>query len=59
MLVRAILDNLTGFVVPAVARPAGLVPLAALAAPDMEEVASRPHEVLTASGDAPKLGRRA
>jgi hypothetical protein len=35
MLARAILDNLMRFVVPAVAGPARLVPMEALATPDL------------------------
>jgi fido (protein-threonine AMPylation protein) len=41
MLARAILDNLYRFVVPAVAGPARLVPLAALETPDMKASALR------------------
>lgn len=41
MLARAILDNLYRFVIPAVAGPARLVPLSALATPDMKASALR------------------
>ncbi len=41
MLARAILDNLYRFVIPAVAGPARLVPLSALATPDLEAPALR------------------
>ncbi|WP_423926743.1 Fic family protein [Candidatus Palauibacter sp.] len=41
MIARAILDNLYRFVIPAVAGPARLVPLAALATPDMTAPALR------------------
>ena len=41
MLARAILDNLYRFVIPAVAGPARLVPLSALATPDLEASALR------------------
>ena len=41
MLARAILDNLYRFVIPAVAGPARLVPLSALATPDLKASALR------------------
>jgi Fic family protein len=41
MIARAVLDNLYRFVVPAVAGPSRLVPLAALASPDLNEGALR------------------
>lgn len=41
LIARAILDNLYKFVVPAVAGPARLVPLAALASPDLNATALR------------------
>lgn len=41
LIARAVLDNLYRFVVPAVAGPARLVPLAALATPDMSVTALR------------------
>ncbi len=41
MLARAILDNLYRFLIPAVAGPARLVPLSALATPDMKASALR------------------
>jgi hypothetical protein len=41
MIARAILDNLLGFVLPAFAGPARLVPLEALAGPDLSVVALR------------------
>ena len=41
MLARAILDNLYRFVIPAVAGPARLVPLSALATRDLEASALR------------------
>ncbi len=41
MLARAILDNLYRFVIPAVAGPARLVPLSALATPDLNSSALR------------------
>ena len=41
MLARAILDNLYRFVIPAVAGPARLIPLSALATPDLKASALR------------------
>ena len=67
LLARGVLDNLYRFIVPAVAGPNRLVPLAALATPNMTEGAlrsrptaagSEPRKAPTASGGAPKPGLR-
>jgi hypothetical protein len=59
MIARAILDNLMRFVLPAIAGPARLVPLEALAGPDLSVIALRSADDCGRSARQPAPGEAA